>query len=49
MPVNIVNDIIKYIEEYKNTTKELLVYIFNTDKEAYFEKEFPLDATLFNI
>lgn len=49
IPVNIVNDVIKYIEEYKKSTKELLVYIFNTDKEVYFEKEFPLDATLFNI
>jgi len=49
IPVNIVNDVIKYIEEYKNITKELLVYVFNTDKEVYFEKEFPLDATLFNI
>lgn len=49
IPVNIVNDVIKYIEEYKKLTRELLVYIFNTDKDIYFEKEFPLDATLFNI
>ena len=49
MPINIVNGVIKYIEEYKNITKELIVYIFNTDKDEYFEKEFPLDATLFNI
>jgi hypothetical protein len=49
MPVSVVNDVIKYIEEYKKITKELAVYIFNTDKEVYFEKEIPLDATLFNI
>lgn len=49
MPISIINGVIKYIEEYKTTTRELLVYIFNTDKDMYFEKEFPLDATLFNI
>jgi len=49
IPVNIVNDVIKYIESYKTAIKELLIYTFNTDKELYFEKEFPLDATLFNI
>lgn len=49
IPVSLINDVIKYIEEYKNITKGLLVYVFNTDKDMYFEKEFPLDATLFNI
>lgn len=49
MPVSIVNDVIKYIEDYKNITKDLLVYNFNTDSGISFQKEFPLDATLFNI
>jgi len=49
IPINIVNGVIKYIEEYKKVTKELTVYTFDTDRDEYFEKELPLDATLFNI
>lgn len=49
IPVSIVNGVIKYIEEYKNITKDLLMYSFKTDSGILFEKEISLDATLFNI
>lgn len=49
IPVSIINDIIKYIENYKNIIDGLLSYTFVTDKGVAFERSFPIDATFFNI
>jgi hypothetical protein len=49
LPVALVNNALKYIEEYRKHIKKLLIFNFRTDTELLLEKEFSLDATLFNI
>jgi len=49
IPVSVINDIIKYIESYKNIIDKLLSYTFVTDRGVAFERSFPIDATFFNI
>jgi len=52
LPVSLINKVIKYIENYRDTVKQLLVCRFeikdNTDNIVVLEKELPFDATFFN-
>jgi hypothetical protein len=49
LPVTLINNVLKYIESYKNTTNELVIYTFKTDKGVIINKQFPLDTSFFNI
>jgi hypothetical protein len=45
LPINVINKVIKFIENYRNKTKELTSISIG----GLFEKDFPQDATFFNI
>jgi hypothetical protein len=52
LPVVLINKVIKYIETYRETIKQLTICKLNTnsnDLSEVIEKEIPLDATFFNI
>lgn len=53
LPTQIINKVIKYIETYRDTLKELLVYKITTQTKdqtsVVIEKEIPVDASLFNM
>jgi len=49
LPTAIINNVIKYAENYKNSIKDLVVYNFVLDTGANLIKDFPTDASFFNI
>jgi hypothetical protein len=53
LPTQIINKVIKYIENYRETLKELLVYKASIQTKeqtlVVIEKEIPVDASLFNM
>jgi hypothetical protein len=49
VPVQLINNVLKYIEDYKKITEELTTFTFKTDKGDFIEKQFPVDASFFNI
>lgn len=49
LPTTIINDVLKYIESYKNIVNSLLVFEFTRSSGNIDQKEVPLDASFFNI
>lgn len=53
LPTQIINKVIKYIESYRETLKQLLVYKTTVQTKqqttVIIEKEIPVDASLFNM
>ena len=53
LPTNLINKVIKYIERYRNTVKELLSINVSaqsaTQNTVQITKDIPLDATFFNM
>lgn len=53
LPTNIINKVIKYIENYRNSTKKLLTYKVPVETTSqttvHIEKDIPFDASFFNM
>lgn len=53
LPTTLINKVIKYIEQYRNNIKELISYkvpvLTTNNTTVYIEKDFPLDASFFNM